>query len=164
MRDRRAFLKTVGAAAGSAAVADLATARELVADELRHVPRGVGVDRFASLRDRYLLDPGILYVNHASIGTIPRLVHDARVRYLELCETNPWAYMWGNEREEPREDVRAKAGSMLGCLPEDVALYNEYHALLVCLGKDYCRKSEPKCETCPLADMLPEGGPLEPEC
>ena len=121
MRDRRAFLKTVGAAAGSAAMADLATARDLVADELRRVPRGVGVDRFASLRDRYLLDPKILYVNHASIGTIPRMVHDARVRYLELCETNPWAYMWGNEWEEPREEVRAKAGLMLGCPPEDVA-------------------------------------------
>ena len=28
-------------------------------------------------------------------------------------------------------------------LPEDVALYNEYHALLVRLGKDFCRKSKP---------------------
>ncbi|HEY4759162.1 MAG TPA: endonuclease III domain-containing protein [Thermoguttaceae bacterium] len=48
-------------------------------------------------------------------------------------------------------------------LPEDVQLYNEYHALLVHLGKHYCRKSKPKCKECPLADMLPEGGPLEEE-
>jgi endonuclease-3 related protein len=48
-------------------------------------------------------------------------------------------------------------------LPQDAAMYNEYHALLVRLGKDYCRKSKPRCEKCPLAELLPEGGPLEPE-
>ena len=35
-------------------------------------------------------------------------------------------------------------------LKVDVKLFNEYHALLVKLGKDYCRKQNPKCETCPL--------------
>lgn len=47
-------------------------------------------------------------------------------------------------------------------LPQDVALYNEYHALIVDVGKDYCRKTNPKCDTCPLADLLPEGGIVEP--
>ncbi|MFA5039443.1 MAG: endonuclease III domain-containing protein [Candidatus Omnitrophota bacterium] len=35
-------------------------------------------------------------------------------------------------------------------LPPDAALYNEYHALIVRLGKDYCRKTREKCELCPL--------------
>ena len=35
-------------------------------------------------------------------------------------------------------------------LKPDVKLFNEYHALLVKLGKDYCRKHNPKCEVCPL--------------
>ncbi|MDH4320046.1 MAG: endonuclease III domain-containing protein [Desulfobulbaceae bacterium] len=35
-------------------------------------------------------------------------------------------------------------------LPEDVPLYNEYHALIVRLGKEYCKKSKPRCEQCPL--------------
>lgn len=48
-------------------------------------------------------------------------------------------------------------------LPEDVSLYNEYHALLVRLGKVYCRRKDPKCIACPLADALPDGGPLEPD-
>jgi endonuclease-3 related protein len=48
-------------------------------------------------------------------------------------------------------------------LPQKVPLYNEYHALLVRLGKDYCRKTKPKCEACPLRGLLPKGGPLEPE-
>ncbi|MDH3459250.1 MAG: hypothetical protein OER90_20600, partial [Gemmatimonadota bacterium] len=121
MSDRRAFLKTFGTAAGAAALADLATARQVVADELRQVPRDIPLDRFVALRERYLLDPEILYVNHASIGTIPRMVHEARVRYQALCETNPWAYMWSDEWQEPREKVRVKAGLMLGCTSEDVA-------------------------------------------
>ena len=37
-------------------------------------------------------------------------------------------------------------------LKNDVRLFNEYHALLVKLGKDYCRKQNPKCEICPLHD------------
>lgn len=35
-------------------------------------------------------------------------------------------------------------------LPQQSALYNEYHALIVTLGKDYCRKNNPRCAQCPL--------------
>ena len=34
-------------------------------------------------------------------------------------------------------------------LPTDKRLFNEYHALIVRLGKDYCRPT-PRCATCPL--------------
>ena len=37
-------------------------------------------------------------------------------------------------------------------LPLDVALYNEFHALLVGLGKDFCRP-RPKCQGCPLENV-----------
>jgi endonuclease-3 related protein len=47
-------------------------------------------------------------------------------------------------------------------LPRRASLYNEYHALLVRLGKDYCRKN-PRCGDCPLhgyprADLNRENG------
>ena len=35
-------------------------------------------------------------------------------------------------------------------LPEDPELFNEYHALIVQVGKDFCKKSRPLCEDCPL--------------
>lgn len=35
-------------------------------------------------------------------------------------------------------------------LKNDARLFNEYHALLVKLGKDYCHKQNPKCEICPI--------------
>ena len=34
-------------------------------------------------------------------------------------------------------------------LPEEIPLYNEYHALLVRIGKHFCKKT-PQCEKCPL--------------
>ena len=39
-------------------------------------------------------------------------------------------------------------------LSRDVALYNEYHALIVALGKNLCR-SKPRCAECPLQPLLP---------
>ena len=39
-------------------------------------------------------------------------------------------------------------------LPEDVAMYNEYHALLVRTGKEWCRKNNPRCDGCPLGSYL----------
>ena len=35
----------------------------------------------------------------------------------------------------------------------DLYLYQQYHALLVQVGKDYCRK-EPRCQGCPLEALL----------
>lgn len=37
-----------------------------------------------------------------------------------------------------------------GALRPDVKVYNEYHALLVRLGKGFCGKSDPLCAPCPL--------------
>lgn len=39
-------------------------------------------------------------------------------------------------------------------LPRDTKLFNEYHALLVKLGKEYCKKNEPKCNICPVRDIF----------
>lgn len=39
-------------------------------------------------------------------------------------------------------------------LPRNVQLYNEYHALLVRVGKERCKKT-PICQGCPLETLLP---------
>ncbi|HET97706.1 MAG TPA: endonuclease III domain-containing protein [Desulfurivibrio alkaliphilus] len=38
-------------------------------------------------------------------------------------------------------------------LPAEPQLYNEYHALIVRTGKEFCRKSNPRCPTCPLRTL-----------
>jgi len=41
-------------------------------------------------------------------------------------------------------------------LDRDTAVYNEFHALLVEVGKRYCRLQAPRCGGCPLEEFLPE--------
>lgn len=41
-------------------------------------------------------------------------------------------------------------------LPQDWQLFNEYHALLVMVGKEFCKKTTPRCEHCPLKGVNEE--------
>ena len=41
-------------------------------------------------------------------------------------------------------------------LPADPDLYNEYHALLVRVGKEHCHRTSPDCPACPLRRYLPK--------
>ena len=54
--------------------------------------------------------------------------------------------------EEPYEELRALFESHL---PKRTALFNEYHALLVAAGKDYCKPTA-RCDGCPLESFLEE--------
>jgi endonuclease-3 related protein len=44
-------------------------------------------------------------------------------------------------------------------LPLDPQVYNEFHALLVHIGKNHCHKRQPDCASCPLREELPPEGP-----
>jgi endonuclease-3 related protein len=48
---------------------------------------------------------------------------------------------------EPYDDVQALLHSQLAM---DAALFNDFHAQLVRLGKDVCRPRRPLCIECPL--------------
>ncbi len=130
MTTRRHFLRA-GVAGALAALGDV---RALFADELaRFGPArpeppanperslGHGGVRLPSFED-YLVDPEVYYLNHGSIGTIPRLVQRAHTEYLRICETNPWLYMWDEPWVEPLEEVRLRAARALGCSPDEVAI------------------------------------------
>jgi endonuclease-3 related protein len=41
-------------------------------------------------------------------------------------------------------------------LPADYQLFNEFHALIVRVGKNYCRPNSPRCSECSLARFLPQ--------
>ena len=121
MRNRRSFIQQMSALAGTAALGNIMSVQEAFANEVP-VSRlsDLSGPAWARLRDRYLLNEDITYFNHASMGTIPRIVHEARARYLDICESNPWLYMWGGAWEQPREDVREKAANYLGCSTGEV--------------------------------------------
>lgn len=52
-------------------------------------------------------------------------------------------------------DYRQMQRLFMEAIPADLLLYNEYHALIVKLGKELCRKSRPLCSGCPLERFLP---------
>lgn len=37
----------------------------------------------------------------------------------------------------------------MDALPQEVPMFNQFHAMLVHLGKDRCKKTNPRCEGCP---------------
>ncbi len=60
-------------------------------------------------------------------------------------------------------DVTAQtcAGAFSGLNNRERAhVFGEFHALIVETGKRFCR-SRPRCEECPLAGLLPRGGPRD---
>jgi len=52
-----------------------------------------------------------------------------------------------------KDDYESARALFERSLKRDVHLYNEYHALLVRLGKEYCRP-RPRCATCPLFNRI----------
>lgn len=61
------------------------------------------------------------------------------------------------DRKPDYERVRAFVEASI---PREPALFNEFHALIVNTGKNWCRKSAPRCEGCPLREFLPAISPL----
>lgn len=79
-------------------------------------------------------------------GERPVFVVDAYTR--RFLERHAWIRKGAMYDEIAQLFIRA--------LPRDAQLFNEYHALIVALGKTYCR-SRPRCELCPLNVFLPRG-------
>jgi len=100
-----------------------------------------------ALREKLLRVPGIGPETADSIllyaGNKPSFVVDAYTRRV-LSRHNLIL------EEADYEEIR---NFFMEHLPEDVQLFNEYHALFVALGKNYCRPKKPLCENCPLKEI-----------
>ena len=59
-----------------------------------------------------------------------------------------------------KESYAAYQRFFMDNLPSDAKLFNEYHALLVCLGKNVCRR-QPLCAECCLGDICQFYGNLD---
>lgn len=128
--DRRNFLK-LGAAAVAASFAGVESAFASRLTEtlgasgggtFAGAPSGAAEQEFSRLSAAYGLSADITYFNHASIGTMPLIVMEAREQYQRACESNPWLYVWSDGFGNARESVRGKAAAYLGCDVEEVAL------------------------------------------
>jgi len=120
--NRRAFLNSAFAVTAAPVVSQLLAVDEAFGLELRALSPDGSLPSPQAMRQRYMLDARVTYLNHASIGTVPEAVHAAGMRYRQICEENPWLYIWGGAWEAAREEVRAASARLLGCGPEDVAI------------------------------------------
>jgi len=57
---------------------------------------------------------------------------------------------------EDETDYETMQELFMDALPADSSLFNEYHALIVRTGKDFCKKTNPRCGACPLMALLPQ--------
>lgn len=126
------WLQAAGGIAGVAGLAD-----EALAASLRALP-GIG-DETADAISLYAFER-------------PVFVIDAYARRL-------FARLGLIRGDEPYAELRAACESALA---RDAAYYNEYHALIVAHGKQYCRP-RPRCTECVLAARctVPRGGPFD---
>lgn len=84
---------------------------------------------------RETADTILLYAAYLPIFVVDAYTHRILVRH---------------EVVDPEYDYESIQELFMDHLPNDPALFNEYHALLVCAGKKYCKKSKPDCSACPL--------------
>jgi endonuclease-3 related protein len=80
-----------------------------------------------------------------------------------FCESALTNVAVGDQTADEAKNRRGPAGS---CHPPSrmslakrspiAQVYNDMHGLIVGVGKNYCLKSQPKCEECPLRGFLPK--------
>jgi endonuclease-3 related protein len=80
-------------------------------------------------------------------GNLPTFVIDAYTA--RVLKRHGWI--------EPEADYYAMKEYFESSLPREEQLFNEYHALIVQVGKQHCSRTA-KCAGCPLEALLPEGG------
>ena len=121
--------------------------RAVVAWWRRAHPRAVRRRPLQSLRQELL---GVYGVGPETADSIllyalgrPSFVVDAYTK--RIFARHGWVRWAAGYEELQRTFTRA--------LPARVPLYNEYHALLVELGKTFCRARRPNCQACPLRDL-----------
>lgn len=80
-------------------------------------------------------------------GAHPVFVVDAYTK--RILQRHGWA-----SEKSGYEEIRSLFEARL---PRDARLFNEYHALLVQVGKNWCRRTEMRCDGCPLKPFLEAG-------
>ncbi|MCG6987185.1 MAG: aminotransferase class V-fold PLP-dependent enzyme [Gemmatimonadetes bacterium] len=116
---RRTFLQRMSAAAALPWLAG--ATRDL--DELRRGLAAVPDETafWREVRGRFLLRPGLVYMNAATVGATPRPVVSAYTDYLWEVESDPENEVFGPPSHR-MEDVRARGADFLGADLDELAL------------------------------------------
>lgn len=120
--------------------------------------------RFQADMDRFLdgdtaeLREGLLSVKGIGPETADSIILYAARRPLFVIDTYTYRILFRHALIGEEAGYGELQDLFMNHLPEDEKLFNEFHALIVRAGKEYCRKT-PRCISCPLRRW----GPVPPE-
>ena len=109
---------------------------------------GGDLERMAA-EDLSVLRPKILGVNGIGPETADSILLYALNKPVFVVDAYTKRFLYRHGLAEQESDYHFLQKLLVDSCRRDVALYNEYHALIVMLGKKFCRP-HPSCETCPL--------------
>lgn len=96
----------------------------------------------------------LLAVNGVGPETADSILLYAFRKPIFVVDTYTYRVMSRHGLTEEEVSYQALQDFFMQHLPLDVAMFNEYHALLVKVGKLHCRR-KPRCQGCPLEPLLP---------
>jgi endonuclease-3 related protein len=135
------------------------------AGRLRNASRYVIERHDGSLEAMFATDPETLWAELVAINGIGRETADtillevagAPIFVVDLHAHRVLKRHGWIEFEADSEAVKQYCESGL---ERDTAVLREFHELVSRVGREHCQKT-PLCDGCPLAELLPVGGPLE---
>ena len=75
--------------------------------------------RMSSLKEHFLLDPNVVFLNHGSYGAAPKPVFEAYQSWQRRLERQPVLFL-GRELPELMRESRAALGEYLNADPDDL--------------------------------------------
>jgi len=100
-------------------------------------------------QDAFAMREALLSVNGIGQETADSIVLYAANKPLFVVDAYTFRILTRHGMAPEEADYHEIQALFMDHLPEDVRLYNEFHALIVLAAKNYCRKT-PLCSLCPL--------------
>jgi endonuclease-3 related protein len=110
---------------------------------------------------RRILDRHRIFPLDAPYDDIRRLFESAlgTPGFVGECESELHVATSQEPRRTPKGTSHSPSKVSSASRTATAQVFNEMHGLIVGVGKNYCLKSSPLCENCPLEPLLPRSGP-----
>lgn len=163
----KAFVDYVDSAYGGSLDAMLARPTSALREELLSL-KGIGPETadsillYAGQHPTFVVDAYTRRVLQRHEAITPRATYDDVRRLVEEALRDEAALAGGEaDCREVRPPAHPPSAMSLASRSTLAQVFNEMHGLFVQLGKHYCSKSDPDCESCPLNTMLER--PIRPD-
>ncbi|MFH0791201.1 MAG: endonuclease III domain-containing protein [Candidatus Omnitrophota bacterium] len=104
--------------------------------------------------DTYILRDQLLSVNGIGPETADSILLYALNKPVFVIDAYTRRVLYRHKLIEHDASYDQAQSLFMNNLKPNVQLFNEYHALLVRLAKEFCLKNKPRCEICPLKKMI----------